>query len=195
MIVQFLILFGIFINAVGTMSYVIGTVKGEIKPNKITFFIWSIAPLIAFFAQITQKVGIQSLMTLSVGIFPLSIFIASFVNKKSYWRLNLRDVSCGILSLLGLFLWYLTKVGNIAIFFSILSEGLATLPTIIKSYYHPETERGWPWFASVLSGTLTAITIPRWNFAYYAFPLFYTFEMFLVFFFVQFKIGKKRWFR
>lgn len=184
------VILGVIINFLGSLSYAKDTLKGKIKPNKVTYFMWSMSSLIAFAAQITQGVGIQSLLTLSAGIFPLFIFIASFLNEKAYWKLNVQDFICGILSFLGLSLWYITKVGNIAILFSILSEGLATLPTITKSYYYPETEKSWPWLASFIGGFLTVLTIENWNFAHYAFPLFYSFEMLLIFFFVQYKVGK-----
>ena len=66
---------GIAINAIGTIYYLKDTIKGKIKPNKVTFLMWFIAALVAFFAQVTQGVGIQSLVTLSFGLFPFSIFI------------------------------------------------------------------------------------------------------------------------
>src|SRR5579859_3519157 len=137
MLSQVLIFLGIAINGIGTISYIIGTLKGKIKPNKVTFFVWSVAPFIAFLAQLNKGVGIQSFMTLSVSIFPLSIFVASFANKHAHWKIHSRDILCGAISLIGLGLWYLTHEPNIAIVFSIISEGFATLPTIIKSYYHP----------------------------------------------------------
>lgn len=189
MLAQFLVVLGIIINSIGTLSYVVGTLKGKIKPNKVTFFVWSIAPFVAFLAQASQGVGIQALMTLSVSVFPLSVFAASFINKKAYWQLNKRDLVCGLLSLLGLLLWYLTKVGNVAIIFSMLSDGLATMPTAIKAYRHPRTEQAWPWLTSTASGVLTLVTITTWDFAHYAFPLFYAFEMFLLFVLVQFEPG------
>ncbi len=188
MLAQLLILSGIVINGMGTLSYVLGTLQGKIKPNKVTFFIWSIAPFITFLAQVSQHVGFQALMTLSVSMFPLSVFIASFFNKRAYWRLNIRDLTCGLLAMIGLVLWYVTKVGNVAIILSLISEGLATFPTGIKAYYHPRTEQAWPWLASTISGVLTLITITTWNFANYAFPLFYSFEMFVLFVFVQFEL-------
>lgn len=191
MFAEFLILLGITINGIGTASYTIDTIKGRIKPNKITFFVWSLAPCIAFAAQIHKGVGIQSLMTLSVGIFPLSILLASFMNKKADWKLNTVDLLCGLLSLFGLLCWYVTKEPNTAIIFSLFSEGLATLPTVIKSYHHPETESAWPWLASVVGGVLTIVTISNWNFATYSFPLFYTFEMLLIFLLVRFRLGKQ----
>lgn len=191
MLAQLLVILGICINGVGTLSYVVGTLKGQIKPNKVTFFVWSVAPFVAFLAQVSQGVGIQALMTLSVSIFPLSVFIASFFNKKAYWQLNRRDLLCGLLSLLGLLLWYVTKVGNIAIIFSLLSEALATLPTAIKAYHHPQTEQAWPWLTSTASGVLTLMTITTWDFAHVAFPLFYSLEMLLIFLLVQLELGRR----
>jgi len=149
-----------------------------------------LAPIIAFAAEIKQGVGLQSLMTLSVGIFPLAIFFASYLNRKAYWKLNRFDLTCGALSLIGLVLWQVTKVGNIAIFFSIISDGLAYVPTIAKAYKFPETESAWPWLADSINGLLTLLTITTWNFANFGFPLFFLIISLLVYIPVQFKLGK-----
>lgn len=183
---------GIAINAVGLSSYLIDTVKGKIKPNKVSFALWSIAPIITSFAQFKQGVGIQSLMTLSVGIFPIIIFLGSFVNKKAYWKITRFDLSIGALSLLGLLFWEITKVGNIAIFFGILADGLAYVPTITKAYKFPETESAWPWLAVSVNGLFTLLTLTTFNFANSAFPLYFLFVNLIVFFVVQFKVGKLR---
>ena len=189
---QILIITGILFNTVGTLMYVGATIKGEIKPNKISFLLWSLAPAVAFFAQIQQRVGVQSWTTLSIAILPFLIFVSSFLNKKAYWKIQLFDLSCGALSLVGLVLWYLTKVGNIAITFSILADGLAALPTIIKAYYYPETESAFPWLACSISGVLTLVTIHQWNFQTYGFPLYYSVAMGSIFFFAWTKIGKRK---
>lgn len=102
MLNQNFVFVGIAINAIGLYSYLLDTIKGKIQPSKVSFALWSIAPLVAFFAQIKQGVGVQSLMTLSVGLFPIIIFLGSFVNKEAYWKLTKFDLSCGALSLIGL---------------------------------------------------------------------------------------------
>jgi len=89
---QTLVVIGIILNGISTLTYIIQTVRGKVQPNKVTYFLWSIAPLIAFAAQKSQGVEIQSLMTLSVGLFPLSVFIASFLNKKAYWKIKKIDL-------------------------------------------------------------------------------------------------------
>ena len=132
------VILGALLSICGALTYLIDTLKGKVKPNRVSWFMWALSPLIAFAAEIKQGVGIQSLMTFMVGFNPLCIFIASFFNKKSFWKIKPVDLMCGAFSLLGLLLWYLTKVGNIAILFSILSDGTASIPTIIKSWQAPE---------------------------------------------------------
>src|SRR6185312_6897722 len=110
---------GFAINLFGAGGYIVDILKGKIKPNRVTFLIWPIAPLITFAAQIQQGVGIASLFSLFVAFTPFLVLIASFVNKKAAWKLTKFDITCGVLSLVGLILWQVTKVGNVAIFFSI----------------------------------------------------------------------------
>jgi hypothetical protein len=185
------VIVGTLTSAVGSFAYLIDTLKGKVKPNRVSFLLWSIAPFIAFAAQIKQGVGLESLMTFSTGFLPLIIFIASFVNKKAEWKLTKFDLICGILSILGLILWLITKVGNIAIFFSIIADGLASLPTIVKAYKYPNTEIAWPWIATSFGVILTLLTMTRWTFANSSFIIYVFIVNALIFSLVQFKIGEK----
>ena len=191
MINQNFVILGAIIAAAGSLFYLIDTLKGKVKPNRVSFLLWSLAPLIAFFAEIKQGVGIQALMTFVVGFLPFTIFIASFVNKKAEWKLTGFDLMCGALSIIGLVLWFITKSGNIAIIFSILADGLAAMPTIVKSFNYPETESAWPYFASTISAILTLLTVKVWNIANIAFPLYTVLITLVVFSLVHFKLGKQ----
>lgn len=185
------IIVGTLIGAVGSVAYLIDTVKGKVKPNRVSFLLWSIAPLIAFFAQITQGVGLEALMTLSTGFLPLTVFIASFVNKQAEWKLTKFDVICGILSIVGLVLWMITKVGNVAIFFSIVADGLAAIPTLVKAYKYPDTEIAWPWIATVIGVILTLLTLSTLTFANSGFILYILVVNTTIFSLVQFRLGER----
>jgi hypothetical protein len=191
MINQNFVIVGAIIAAAGSLSYLIDTLKGRVKPNRVSFLLWSLAPLIAFFAEIKQGVGIQALMTFIVGFLPFTIFISSFVNKKAVWNLTGFDLICGTLSIIGLVLWYITKSGNIAIIFSILADALAAMPTVVKSFNYPETESAWPYFASTISAILTLLTVKVWNLANIGFPLYIVLITLVIFSLVQFKLGKQ----
>jgi hypothetical protein len=123
------------------------------------------------------------------GFTPFMIFVASFVNKKSYWRLGRLDIICGTLSIIGILLWYFTKTGNTAIVFSIFADGLAAIPTIVKSYYAPETEDYKVYFLGASAAALTLLTIKVWNFAYVAWPLYILLVTLLLSILIKFRLG------
>ena len=189
------VIVGTLISALGAVAYLIDTVKGKVKPNRVSFLLWSIAPFIAFAAQIKQGVGIESLMTFSTGFLPILTFGASFVNKKAEWKITRFDWVCGALSILGLILWLITKVGNIAITFSILADGLAAVPTIVKAYKYPDTELAWPWIATVFGVILTLLTLSEWTFANSGFIVYILLVNTLIYSLIQFRIGEKMGFK
>lgn len=168
---KFVLIAAVF-NIVGSSSYVISTLRGKAKPNRVTWALWALAPLIAFSAQIDEGVGIRSLMTFMVGFGPLLVFVASFVNRKAYWKITKLDVACGIVSILALVLWKITGTGIIAIVFSIAADLMAGVPTIIKSYKEPETEHPTVFLLGGISAIITLLTIEHWTFASYGFALY-----------------------
>ena len=182
----------LLINFFGTIIYLLGTLKGKVKPNKVTWLLWAINPLIAFAAEIHQQVGIQSWLTFSIGFGPLLIFLASFVNKKAYWKITKADIICGLFSILGLSLWYLTRVGNLVIVFSIIADAFAALPTLYKAYHHPKTENFWSFLTASISGGITIFTIRYWNFETYAFPIYIFLINFLIAFAIKFQFNKTK---
>ncbi len=184
------VIIGALIGAAGSVAYLMHTLKGRVKPNRVSFLLWSVAPLIAFFAQVKQGVGLEALMTFSTGFMPLTVFIASFVNKRAEWKITRFDWICGALSLLGLALWMITKVGNVAIFFSIVADGFAAVPTIVKAYRYPDTEIAWPWISTVVGVILTLLTLSKFTFANSGFILYILVVNTVIFwFFSRFREG------
>lgn len=194
MINENFILLGVALQLIGGLGYLIDTLKGKVKPNKVSWLLWSLAPLIAFFAEIKQGVGILSLTTFVAGFVPFLIFIASFMNKKAEWKLYTFDLVCGALSILGLVFWMVTKVGNIAIFFSILADALASVPTVVKAYKQPETENGLVFFMSLFNSGIGLLVIKTWNFQHVGFPLYLLINAIIFVAIIYGKLGKRRFF-
>ncbi len=185
------IILGFAIQLLGGFKYLLLTIQGRVKPNKVTYFLWGLAPLIAFAAQMKEGVGLPSLLALGIGLPPAVIFFASFINKKAEWKLGPFDFLCGFLSLLGLFLWFVTQSGNFAIIFAILADALAALPTIVKAYRYPETEYGPSYLAALISAFLTLLAINNWTFAVYGFSAYTLLINLILYPLIQFKLGKR----
>ena len=189
MINQNFIYLGIFLQSIGGLDYLIGTIKGKVKPNRVSLFLWAAAPLIAFYAQIQQGVGPEAFVTFIVGFIPLLVFCASFVNKKSVWKITILDIVCGLFSLSGLLLWFVTKSGNVAILFSIIADLLAGIPTVIKSFNNPETESVFIYFFGTINVVIGLLVIKTWNFENYAFLIYLLIISLIFTVLIQFKIG------
>lgn len=160
------------INLMGCVSYARDTFRGKTKPNRVGWSLWATAPIVAFAAEVTQGVKSQSFVTLSAGLGPLLVLLASFADRKAYWKIKPFDWCCAALSLMALVLWLVTGKGDIAIFFSICADLLACLPTAVKAYSDPETESSSAFVAGFFGTILGLLTIQHWTFANYAFPAY-----------------------
>jgi hypothetical protein len=128
---------------------------------------------VAFAAELSQKVGLRSLMTLSLAIGPLAIFVASFWTRApGSWHLSRFDLICGSLSVAGLALWQLTGQGDVAIAMSLVGDAFAAAPTIRKAIRAPETESYSTYLAAALNALITLLTVRRWTLAEVAWPIY-----------------------
>lgn len=184
------VIVGALVQLWGILVYAKETWRGKTKPNRVTWFLWSLAPLIAFAAELSKGVGLKSLMTLSVGLGPLIILVVSFANKKSYWQLKPSDYLCGLLSIVGLILWLTLNEGNLAIIFSVLADGFAALPTLVKSFYHPETESEEAYTVAIVNAGITLLAIKTWTLANFAFPIYIFIVNIIFVLFIRYKLGK-----
>lgn len=176
-------------NIIGNFSYLKAVIQGKAKPHKVTWFLWALAPLIGFAAQVSQGVGLPSLMTFAIGFGPLLVFAASFLNRKSDWKINNFDWFCGSISILAIVLWFITKDAMLALILSIAADAVACIPTLIKSWHFPETEEYKAYLFAGISALITTLTIHDWNFQTYAFPV-WTLAICIIFvILIKFKIG------
>lgn len=172
MLPSYIIYITIPINILAYFYYFKGILYGEVKPNLVSWSIWTLAPLLAFFFQIRAGAGLSSLPVFFAGFFPLLVILLAIVKRNSYWKLTTLDIFCGILALMALVLYITTQNLSISILFAILSDGLAAIPTIVKTWKFPETESPGPYIAG-LSGNLLGLSIiHNWIFTIYSFGLY-----------------------
>jgi hypothetical protein len=190
MIDQNFVYIGAIINLIGSTNYCWNTIKGRTRPNRVTWFLWALAPLIAFAAMLDQGVSFRlSLMTFMVGFGPLLVFLSSFVNRNSIWKITKFDIACGALSLIGLVAWLVTRTGNVAIFFSIVADGLALLPTLVKSVNFPESESYLVFMNGAISAAITLLAVDIYDFKHLGFPIYIFATCVLLFVLIKFKLG------
>ncbi|MDP2930645.1 MAG: hypothetical protein Q8N56_03520 [bacterium] len=169
---QYLVFVGAAASIFGTAAYIKDTLKGLTKPNRVTWLMWSVAPLIGAFAGFAKGAGWAALPVFMAGFCSLLILIASFANRNAYWKLEKFDYFCGFFSILALLLWGITKEPLVAIIFSIISDGFAAIPTLVKSWKHPETETLAPYVVGIFTSLTSFTAVKTWDFSSVAFPVY-----------------------
>ncbi len=169
---EYFVIVAAFASLLAAFVYIRSMFKGQTKPNRVTWLMWSIAPFIATAASVSTGVSWAVVPVFMSGLSPFLIFISSFLKKKAYWKISSFDYLCGISAIIALILWYLTKEPNLAIIFAIVSDGSAALPTLAKAWRNPETESAWPFTVGIFSPITSFIVAATWTFSELAFPIY-----------------------
>lgn len=169
---QYIVIVGACLQIYGGTIYAIATAKGRARPNLVTFILWAAAPLIGSAAALVDGVTWATLPVFMAGFIPLSIVIVALLSHHPRWKLRKFDYVCGLFSVLALILWGITKEPAIAIIFAIISDLLAGIPTIIKTWQHPGTEVPGPYITALIASATAFFAMTTFTFTEIAFPIY-----------------------
>jgi hypothetical protein len=173
MLPEKIIFVGLLLSLPALFLYIKDIFRGRNRPNLVSWFVWMLAPFIGVFFQLKAGAGWSVLPVFMAGFFPLLVIIFSLSYKNAYWKITTFDIICGIFSLFALMLYLFTHNLEISVLFAILSDGLAAIPTIIKSWKFPETETSGVYLVGILNNILALLTIKNWIFSIYSFSIYF----------------------
>lgn len=160
----------------GGASYTLAALRGDAKPNPVTWFFWALTSLIVFIAQIAAGAGWSAVMSFAFAFSPLAVFAISLKKNWSRAHFTSATITCAILASIGIVLWRITNNPTLAITFSILADIFASIPTLIKAYRTPKSEHARTYVLSMVSAVITLLATSSATFATVAFPTY----MFLI---------------
>ncbi len=169
------VIFAIFFRLFGGLHYARAVIKRRARPNPITWFFWALTPMITFVAQLYEHVGWSAATTFALGFTPLIIFFLSLKHNLNRSHFTFSTIACGAIAALGVIFWLNAKDPLIAIFFSIVADAFASMPTVIKAYRDPGSEFFPSYYFSILSMIISMLTVTQINFASLAFPAYILF--------------------
>jgi hypothetical protein len=171
--IHWLVLLSVAISFSGAVAYIRDMFAGKSKPNLVTWGLWGFAPLIATGAALTAHADVWSTVRIFMsGFGPLIVFIVAFFVPQSYWKLTKLDFLCGLFSVVALIAWLVADSPVLAILLAALADLLATLPTLIKAWKHPETETLYTYFVGLFTASIVIPAIPVWNIENAAFQVY-----------------------
>lgn len=170
---HWLIVLSALLSVAGAGVYIRDTLRGTTKPNRVSFFLWSAAPLIATTAALNVHADLWATVRIFMsGFMPLLVFAVSFINPQSYWKLTKFDFLCGAFSVLALMVWGIADSARTAILFAAIADGFAAIPTLRKAWNYPETETGITYVTAFLAAVIVIPAIPEWNIENAAFQVY-----------------------
>ena len=170
---HWLVLVSAGISLSGAIQYIRDMLRGTSKPNLMTWGLWSAAPLIATGAAVSADADAWATVRIFMsGFAPLLVFLSAFFIRQSFWKLQKFDIGCGLFSIIALYLWLLADSPIAAILFAAIADLLATVPTVLKAWKHPETETLYTYLAGLITAVIVIPAIPVWNIENSAFQIY-----------------------
>jgi hypothetical protein len=174
MLPSYILYLTIPISLYGVFFYIRDTIRGTTKPNRVTWILWTIAPLVGVYISYRNGVAFPLLLsTCMAGFSPLLVVIASYANKKSYWKTTDFDYICGALSLCAIVLWITTHNAVLSLAAAIVADACAGIPTVIKAWNASTTETVSPYLYGMVNQVLTFLAITQFSFTNTSFPLYF----------------------
>jgi hypothetical protein len=172
-LIPLFVIVGVVLNLCGNVDYVLGTVKGRIKPNVVTWSLWSLPPLVGFLCEINGGAGPEAMLTFALAAGPVAIVVASIASRHARRSaITGLDRSCAALSLATVLLWVLSSSASVALTLAIATDAVAAVPTAIKTYREPDSESRRAFILFAASAIATMLAIKEWNMVNCAYPTY-----------------------
>lgn len=168
------------VGVASLIPYITDMVRGDTRPNAVSFFLWTALEAIAFVAQL--KAGASwSIVFVGVTVFNTAIITILALAGYGYRAYGKFDAWCAFFCVAALVLWQMSGNPVVAIAFAIVADFCAALPTIKKVWREPHSEHAFAWSLISISGALGVFSTEILNAANLAFPVYVVVANTLVF--------------
>lgn len=158
------------LSALCYLPYIRDILRKTTKPERASWFIWSVLGSIAFFTQLAKGAS-DSLWLPAVQELGVTI-IFLFSIKYGVGGLTKRDLVALLVAAVGLVLWYFTKEAAIALYIVIVVDGAGAILTVIKAYEDPESETMSTWLLAGISGFFAMAAVGAWDIVLLSYPFY-----------------------
>ncbi len=182
-----------FILAVSILPYSISIFRGTVKPNRISWFIWSVIGLAFWLVTPPTADEVTKMLTVIFMVNPAIIFILTLF-KGEYLRPDRLEIFSLVIGLIAIAVWYLLREssGILPISIAIFADFCALLPTIRFVFDAPDEEKPLAWIFFFLGSFIALFGIDDYHLESLLLPLYMTIgASFVVFPLVRYRIQKR----
>jgi hypothetical protein len=150
------------------IPYIIEIVKGQVKPEKISWFLWTLLGLTYYFSALFADGA--TLFTFGELIGPVIILILALkfgVGGRS--RFDLISLAVALIAFVLLFVVEGVLIG---LLLALIVDGIGAMLTIRKLLIDPSSESKWFWGIGAISGLLALLSLEKYDVETMLFPIY-----------------------
>lgn len=151
--------------------YIAAIIRGETKPSRTTWFILAFISIVILASY--DASGAEQTIWVAVANALASVIIAVLSIKKGVGGSSKLDLFSFFGSLFSLVLWWYFDSALVALLANLIIDFLALLPTLRKSWYHPELEDRFAWLLTLIGNTLNLLAIDQMLFSVIIYPIYF----------------------
>jgi hypothetical protein len=140
----------------GTLDYCRSMLYGSVRPNMVSWSVWTIAPLVA--AQVALKSGAtwgEASRIIAAATLAFSVVSLGFITRRGYVSRDAFDILCGSIAISSLIVWWGLSFSRTALLLALIADVFATAPTVRNSWISPNSESLSPYLAGLMSSVLS----------------------------------------
>jgi len=154
----------------GAPPYFIDILKGKTKPERATWFIWSVLGVIAFFSQVSLGAHWSLLFAGLDALGSILVFGLSVKYGVGGW--TKLDKIALVIAGLGLIVSFVSHQPVVALIGVVLADLSGAALTIRKTYLAPDSETTITWLFVGSSALLGALSVGKWSFGLLLYPVY-----------------------
>ena len=158
------------VSLIAYVPYIRNLLKGKTRPHLFSWLVWSVLGGVAFGLQLSGGAGAGAWIMGIIGLMSFIIFLLSF--KKGTKDIQVIDWFCLSGAMLALFFWIITKTPLLSVIFVILTDGLAFVPTVRKSYFRHYEETILMYVINTIKFVLSILATKNYSLITVLYPLF-----------------------
>ncbi|MFA6224387.1 MAG: hypothetical protein WC647_18965 [Desulfomonilaceae bacterium] len=159
-----------FICVLAFFPYITAIIRGECRPNRATWWIWS--ALSGLVAASYYSSGASNTLVIALIDVPCILIIAILSIRYGEKKRNPFNGYCVVGAIVGIVMWLLSGSPTAALSLFLFSDLMAAMPTIWKSYKRPGDENMFAWLMTLGGNILNLFAIESWVFSIAIYPVY-----------------------
>ena len=162
---------GAILTIVSVVPYLIDILKGDTKPNLVSWITWTLLTGIATVAELVAGEWITAVFTASAVVETGSVVVLGLV-KKVYVKYETFDIVCQIAALVGIVLWLTFNSPLIGVLGALLIDLIGALPTVRHSWQKPDEETWLAYGICTIAAVFGVLALENFNWISLSYPLY-----------------------